>query len=384
MDHGGLRVDDVVPLLTESDPGLKSAALWTAGNHPEWGAALAGYFREQLARVNDPAEDRRDLQRHLTVFERDAAIQQLVADLLCDASLERATRLLLLRAVAESRLQEIPTVWIAALGLQLAGADEIIARSTIDAIRALPFEKADVSALNQALWRFAADPLRSEDLRVEAMAAVTGTMGTLGETHFELLLNQLDPALSVSRRGAASNVLARATLSPAQLLELAEAMRTVGPMELNPLLEAFAETTDAAVGLALVAALEDSKFRGSVRADVLQRRLGQFPQSVQEEGRELLAGLNVDPVAQNARLNQRLAELAALPADVRRGQHVFNSPQAACADLSHDRVSRRQSRSGPDQHRPDPHRARLVGSRALSERQLRAELRTGDCGHEGG
>ena len=51
MDHGGLRVDDVVPLLTEPDPGLKSAALWTAENHPEWGAELAGYFREQLARV---------------------------------------------------------------------------------------------------------------------------------------------------------------------------------------------------------------------------------------------------------------------------------------------------------------------------------------------
>ena len=43
MDHGGLRVGDAVPLLTEPDPGLKSAALWTAENHPEWGAELAGY-----------------------------------------------------------------------------------------------------------------------------------------------------------------------------------------------------------------------------------------------------------------------------------------------------------------------------------------------------
>ena len=34
-------------------------------------------------------------------------------------------------------------------------------------------------------------------------------------------------------------------------------------------------------------------------------------------------------MAQNARLNQRLAELAALPADVRAGQRVFNSPQVA-------------------------------------------------------
>jgi putative heme-binding domain-containing protein len=331
MDHGGLRVDEVMPLLTASDTGLKSAALWTAGNHPEWGAAFVGYFREQLAGARNGAGDRSDLQRRLMVFERDAAIQQLVADHLCDDSLEPETRLLLLRSVAESRLPEIPAVWIAALGVQLAGADETIARSTIEAVRALPLEKADVSGLNQALWRLAGDPLRSEDLRVEAMAAVTGAIGTLGETHFELLLNQLDPALSVSRRGAAANVLARATLSPAQLLELAEAMKTVGPMELNQLLEAFAETTDGAVGLALVAALEDSKFRGSVRADLLQRRLGQFPESVQEEGQELLAGLNVNPVEQNARLNQRLAELAALPADVRRGQRVFNSQQAACA-----------------------------------------------------
>ena len=89
-------------------------------------------------------------------------------------------------------------------------------------------------------------------------------MGTLEETHFKLLRNQLDPALSVSQRAPAVQVLARAALSSAQLLELAGAMKAVGPMELNRLSEAFAETTEAAVG-SPVAALEDSKFRGSLR-----------------------------------------------------------------------------------------------------------------------
>ena len=35
MDHGGLQVNDVVPLLGSTDRVLKSTTLWIAGNHPE-------------------------------------------------------------------------------------------------------------------------------------------------------------------------------------------------------------------------------------------------------------------------------------------------------------------------------------------------------------
>ncbi len=330
MDQGGLEVQDVASLLGSADPVLKSTALWIAENHPEWGGELSGYFQSRLAVTNLPATEFGDLQRQLAHFEGDPSIQQLVAAELQDVSLPVGTRQLLLRSMADSGLEEAPEIWIEALVERLGEDNQAMVRAAISTVRALPLEKADVSALNAALWGLAANPAMPNGLRVDALAAVTGGAGDLDQPIFELLLKGIDPELPASDRGAAANVLAGAKLSTSQLLQLAERLGEVGPMELNRLLEAFSATTDERVGLALVAALKESKVRSGVRVDILRQRLGQFPSTVQESGQELLTWLNVNPAEQNARLNRVLGELGGLPADVRRGQAVFNSQKTAC------------------------------------------------------
>jgi putative heme-binding domain-containing protein len=213
----------------------------------------------------------------------------------------------------------------------LERADVDLVRAAIATVRGLPLEKAEVSDLSLQLRRLAADKAMPEDLRVSALAALGGGAGGLEEETFALLLRRIDPGLVAVERGAAAGVLAGARLTQDQLLRLADAMKLVGPMEMNRLLDAFSGTTNEAVGLAWVAALEASRARSSLRTDVLRQRLDAFPRSVQDAGQELLAKLDVNAEEQNARLTRLLEELSGIRADVRRGQTIFNSPQTACA-----------------------------------------------------
>ena len=100
-------------------------------------------------------------------------------------------------------------------------------------------------------------------------------------------------------------------------------------MELDRLLETFAQSSDERVGLSLVSALKASLARSALRADTLKRCLAKFGAPVQRSANELYAGLNVDTAKQKARLEELLATLQG--GDVRRGQAVFNSTKASCS-----------------------------------------------------
>jgi putative heme-binding domain-containing protein len=129
-------------------------------------------------------------------------------------------------------------------------------------------------------------------------------------------------------RGAAAEVLSRAGLTPASLVELAGAIRTVNPLELPKLVQAFARSVDESVGLALVRALRDPALRPSIRSEAVKPILDKYPQAVRDEADKLYAELAEVRKGEQARLEKMLAELK--PGDVRRGQLVFNSSKTQC------------------------------------------------------
>src|SRR5216117_1474182 len=61
MDGGGLKPEQVTPLLTSSEPPLKQTAWWIAERHPEWGGALAGFFRRRLDARNLTSVEREEV-----------------------------------------------------------------------------------------------------------------------------------------------------------------------------------------------------------------------------------------------------------------------------------------------------------------------------------
>ena len=344
MPDGGLTPETVTPLLASREPILKQTASWIVGNHPEWGEAVADYFRRRLARRDPGPEENADLARQLAKLGEDATIQSLLATTVA-ASGSTDSRVTALRAMGRSTLKETPSVWIDGLAAVLSGGDAALIREAVASLRALPAPgEADAERLKEALLGVGRDSTLGDELRVNALAAVHGELDGPEPGLFALLRAALGPHAAVNTRTGAAGVLGRSRLSSDQLLELTESVRTAGPLVLSPLLEAYRNGGDEDLGLRLMTAVRSSKGLNGLRADVMNQALANFPPPVQRQGEQLLASLEMDPVQQKARLENLLATLD--DGDIRQGQDVFNSHLAACSSCH--AIGYQGGRSGPD------------------------------------
>ena len=70
----------VVPLLDSPDAATNKTAWWIAGRHPDWGAALRGYFDQRLAKAA-ARPSATTWSTKLTQFSSNPAIEELLASL---------------------------------------------------------------------------------------------------------------------------------------------------------------------------------------------------------------------------------------------------------------------------------------------------------------
>jgi len=332
MDGGGLEPQFVAGLLTATEPILQETASWIVGRHREWADALAGVLGERLVRADLTTAGRTELERQLGRFAQAAPIQELLAARLRDASAPRAVRQSSLHAMAQSGLSEkqVPPKWITALANLLDGdrSNAELIPLAVATVRALPLKRDAAGELPARLLRIADDGRNSDELRLSALAAVTGGLANVDDMNFTFLIHELEREQTVATRTTAADVLARAKLSPDQLARLADALRTAGPVEVDRLLSAFEQSTDESLGLKLVKALAESSAFSSLRVDALKAHLAKYGPVVQKQAEALFARLNVDAAKQKSRLEQLMTILKA--GDIRRGQLVFHSEKAAC------------------------------------------------------
>lgn len=289
MENGGLQAETVIALL---DSELRDTAYWIVSHRPEWGEALAKYFRTAQPDVQS-----------LASLAKNAAIQDLIAELLQTKSCDIA-----LRAMAKSGLKAAPEAWVK--GLLAVLRDEKCLKEAITACRSLNFAKEHAPLIADALK---ATP---KSARLEALAALPGNGHEISAESFELLSKHLDTA---------ANALTKAKLNKEQLFTLAPFVKHASPLDLGKLLSPFENCADETVGLKLVESLREAK---GLTTDAL-KRLAKFPESVQKEINTLIETLNVDAAKQKAHLEALLGSLK--DGDIRRGQTIFNDPKAACA-----------------------------------------------------
>ena len=344
MPEGGLTAGVVAPYLASANLAAKQTAAWIVGRRPQWGGALAEHFRQRLASPALGAEERAELELQLSRLAGSAEIQSLLAARLEEARASQAERLSALKAMSQSKLKELPPAWTAALMQTLSAGDADLLPATVAAVRAFSGAKTRDERLVGALLKVGEDGDRADELRVAALAAAPGGIGAASGAVFEFLTAQLDAERPVAVRLAAVEVLSKAKLDRPQLLALAGALRDVGPLEVDRLLAAFEQTTDAEVGLEVVAALDDSPGLSALRAETLKPRLAKYPAAVQAQAEKLYARLDVGLVEQRAKLEELLAGLPA--GDIRRGQAVFNSTKAACSSCH--AIGYLGGRLGPD------------------------------------
>jgi putative membrane-bound dehydrogenase-like protein len=328
MSGGRLDAATVARELTAADPRLRETAWWIAGRHPDWGGALAGFLRDRLAAKDMAAPERDALIGQLARLARATPVQELLAERLNDAAAPLEVRRLVLRAMAQAGLKEAPEAWSTGLMRILAGDDGELVREAVTTARTLRVSKERAEPFAAALLKIGNNPKAPASLRVSALAAVPGGLSRVEPSLFAFLRAHIDSDQPVATRSTATAVLARARLSSEQLLALTDSLKTVGPMELDRLLEVFTQSTDEGVGQQLIAALKASPARSSLRVAALKPRLAKFSPRVQRQADELYALLDVDAAKQKARLEQLLAGLGG--GDVRRGQAVFNNPKVAC------------------------------------------------------
>jgi putative membrane-bound dehydrogenase-like protein len=347
MDHGALAADSVVPLLSSTDPVVLETAWWIAGRRPEWGGALSGFFEQRLSRSDLPADTMADLQRKLSTFVAEPAIQTLLAAKAGTPS-PAPVRMLVLGAMAaggsSSRMKALPSAWIASLLAALDDPDPEIARRALTVFRASPPPPDSQREVEAALLRAARDATRALDIRIDALAAVPGGLTAADRALLDVLVAAVQPGQPAMIRSAAAGVLEKATLDRAQFSLLSASLARVGPLELPRVLRAYEASADEGVGMELLDALETAAARASLRAETLLPRLAKYPQPVRTRAEALLASVQHDAARQARHLDELLERVKA--GDIRRGQAVFNSDRAAC--LACHAIGYVGGRIGPD------------------------------------
>lgn len=328
MDNAKLSATSVAALLTSTDVTLKETAFWIVSRHSEWGNDLAGFLAQRLADASLAERDRVELEQQFAKFSNSEAVQKVLAESVSNPLLSAESRLLALRAMSRAGVKEIPAAWVAALTSVLEEGNAKIQGQAVATIRAIPFGKQQPQGLIQALLVMSQDSKNEQAIRIQAAAAVPGSLPEVTPELFALLRGQLRGDADVSLRSAAVDVLTSARLNAEQLTVLTQSFDTVGPLEANRLLSAFESSADDSVGRKLVAALKKSPATAALRVDAIQKAIAKCPADVQQSAEEIYARLNADIAQQRAQLENLLTTLPG--GDIRRGQAVFHSKKAAC------------------------------------------------------
>lgn len=330
LPEGKLEPQAVAQLLGSKDGGLKDAAAWVLGRHPEWGDTLAGFLKARVSDGTLSEMDRAELEHQLSQFAQTAAVQAILAETVGSEQAKPVARMSALQAMRGSGLKQLPAEWSKAIVAVLSTSDKPLLQRAVSVLRAFPPAKDATipEEMTAKLQTIAGNTETPIEIRLDALAVLTGSPHQWEATQFKLLLENLDPEKPVSVRSVAAEVISQSKLTPEQLIELADLFKVVGPLEVDRLLSAYEGCGNDAVGEKLIAALKDAAALRSLRADALKQRLAKFSPKVQEQAAPLYDILNADLAKQKERLEQLLSGLKG--GDIRRGQAVFYSQKASC------------------------------------------------------
>jgi putative membrane-bound dehydrogenase-like protein len=342
MGTGKLEAATVAAELAATDPAMKRTAAWIIGRHPEWGPTLTGYLSDRLAAKERTPAETDELVGQLARFARTPAVQELLAEQLSSGSLDN--RRAALQAMARAGLKQTPAMWSNALTRALSSDKPQLLEQILATARALSFGKEGPKDLVEVLQRIGKSKETAPAYRLAALAAIPNGPGAVDESLFQFLSAQLRPDGAAGTRGLSADVLTKAKLTNEQLMLLAGAFETIGPLEADRLLEVFAQSKDEKVGMHLLDMLSKSPIRSAIRVDAIKQRIAKYPASVQKKAETLYAEIDTDHIKQVAQLEKLLESTK--NGDIRRGQQVFHSTKASC--FSCHQVGYRGGNIGPD------------------------------------
>lgn len=339
MDNSPLQSAQVAPFLGHEDPQLRHAALFVLSHHADWGAVAVNFLRARLQAPKFDANEAEPVRETLLAFAADTNVQKLVTETLRNASTER--QLFLLEIIERCSLKELPADWISSLSTLLKTAEPRVRTRTIGVVRV-----RRVDGLSNELNSIAADPATSPDLRATAIAALAARAPQLADATFAFLLSLLPANQEAALRVTAAQTLGEAELTQPQLLKLAQNhLAQADSLMLMPLLEAFRNTKDEAVGQALIAALNKPEVNlDAVGGKRLEQLFQNFSDATKAAAKPLLARFQAEETARIQKLRQ-LEPLLDASGNASNGRQLFFG-KAACFNCH--AIGTEGGRLGPD------------------------------------
>lgn len=326
MDDDILTVEDVLPLLTDSNDALRETGLFIAARHAEWSEELLEHMTEVLESDEFNPASAPGLKAILLTYVNSGPAQEAIAKLLTDADLDVPRKLFLLDIVESAKLDKLPENWVAAIGTLIANGPETLRWPAVSLVQSRALVEHDAVLAQQA-----ADAALPLPYRLHVLGAIASRLPELDPASADLVLGVLkdlegDPA----QRQAAGRIVAASHLSDAFLLALAnDVLKDADVLTVPNLLKAFKGKSDPALGQALVASLGSPGFPAQMRSPAaLEPILAGFPDDVRAAAEPLLAQQKAEEEARVAKLLD--LEPVATTGDVGRGRRVFFGEKAAC------------------------------------------------------
>jgi putative membrane-bound dehydrogenase-like protein len=312
MDGSVLSRENLVPFLNSKDEELRKAGIWVASHRPEWSDVVISFLKDRLSSPELSATDLTAVRDLMITFSSNNPLQQFLAEQFGDPATPAARQSLLIDVITHSPVKEFPAIWIDQMGRLLQGGSVEIKSQILGLI-----ESRGIKVLNDQLDHIVQNPATSSDFRLNALSSRLLSQPKISEEEFRMVQGYLEAKHESPIRQLAARVLAKAKLSDAQLIKLAnEQVAKTDVFLLPSLVGAFGSSSDAGVGKAFVAALGASADRlDNLSEQDLQSLLNKYPQTIKTSADPLIARLRDRNAA-------RLSELQAVEARLTRGDVV--------------------------------------------------------------
>lgn len=317
-----LTSGDLCVALDHPDSEVRLVATTLAAGHPEWGSSIAEVLRRQSSQTSGPDQNGEFADR-LSALAAIGAVRNLIEEVLRSDSANTELQLAVLLRLENKSFQS--DSWNATLGNLLVSQNTQLVSATVRFLT--PRTKAQQSSahLHECLTAIS----RSDDFEAEVRLLALQDFRKVDDQQFSLLVSCLQPTQSAVVRGLAATALAKIQLTKSQLFELAEALPTVGPLELSRVLSVFEKQGDGhQLGLRLVTAMEKCPAAETLSPQRVVALVTKLGARTSEPAQALFKRVAVDPESQPKRIDDLLEHLPS--GDVRRGQRIFHSEKAAC------------------------------------------------------
>ncbi len=327
MDKSPLGEGQVMPFLESDNAELRRTALWVVLRHKQWSARLTRSLEARLRSPQFSSSEAEMVGDAMAAFCDDVNMQKTIGVAMGDPALG-ADRQIFLAGVAERcSSKEFPAGWKDGLSRLLAHGDAKVRARTIALVRT-----RGTALVDGDLRRLAADAQQPDDVRVQALSALVGRYPNLNDTGFDYLIAKLDPKADAAVKLAAGQILARAAFTGDQLLAIAgKHMKAADPLVLPNLMDAFRNSKEEKVGLALVAGLKQVESSlGTVGSQRVAETIARFPAAVRDAAKPLLVKLEADRHARLEKLT-KLETILNTKGDVSKGKELFFGAKAGCS-----------------------------------------------------